>query len=212
MKDIQNILLAGVGGQGIVSLGHLILQSAINSGYKVKGAETHGLSQRGGTVVFHARIGDVMGPLISKGEADFLISLELAETARYIEYLKPNGTLIMSTRTIYPNILQIINKKYPKLEEIYDVVSKRAKTVYVIPTESMALEIGSARAENLILLGALIKLNPIFDYGIVEDAVAKRWPKAKEVNLKALKAGYEYLEKSGGATLSHVLDKKEKTM
>ena len=210
-EKIQNILLAGVGGQGIVSLGHLILQSAINSGKKVKGAETHGLSQRGGTVVFHARIGDVMGPLIAKGEADYLVSLELAETVRYVEYLKPNGTLLMSSRTIHPNILQIIGKKYPRLEEIYEVVSKRANKVYVIPTEPMALEIGSARAENLILLGALIKLNPILDYDIVADAVAKRWPKAKEVNLKALKAGYEYLEKTSGATLKETLTKRDTT-
>ncbi len=188
----MNILLAGVGGQGIVSLGHVILQSAMKVGMGAKGAETHGLSQRGGSVVFHARIGDFLGPLIAKGQADVLMSLEVAETVRYIDFLSSNGTVIMSTRTISPSILIQIGKKYPQLEEIYQEVSSKARNVYVVPTEPMALTLGAPKAENLILLGVLMKVQPFVEYEVVEEVIANRWPRAKEVNLQALKAGYEY--------------------
>ncbi len=204
----MNILLAGVGGQGIVSLGHVILQSAMKAGLGAKGAETHGLSQRGGSVVFHARVGDFLGPLIAKGQADALLSLEVAETIRYLDFLRKDGIAIMSTRTISPNILIQIGKKYPQLEEIYQEVSAKASNVYVVPTEPMALKIGAPKAENLILLGVLLKVRPFVDYEIVEEVIAQRWPRAKEANLQALKAGYEYPDDSQGKDLAEILSEK----
>ncbi len=189
---MRQIVIGGVGGQGIVSLGHVILQAAIKMGYNVRGVETHGLAQRGGSVVFHVRIGDFRGALVPHNGADILVSLEVAETLRYLPYLKPKGTIIMSTRVIEPDILLKIDKKYPKLEQIYQSLKKKAKNIIAVPTEAIARKIGNPRAENLIALGTLVGYDSFLDEDVVKNVISQRWPRFKEENLEAFNEGLTY--------------------
>ena len=185
----KNIMIVGVGGQGSLLasklLGHLLLEE----GYDVKVSEVHGMSQRGGSVVTYVRFGEkVYSPIIDKGEADVIVSFEKLEAARYAEYLKPGGRIVVNTQQIDPMPVITGAAEYPAgvLEEM---VAAGAK-VDAIDALSLAEEAGSSKAANIVLMARVAKYFDIpYEKWIaaIEKTVA---PKFAELNKKAFALGY----------------------
>ena len=183
----HNIILAGVGGQGILSIAAVLDFAALKNHLYVKQAEVHGISQRGGAVESHLRISDkpIFSDLIAKGSADIILSVELMESLRYISFLAPDGWIVTST-TVEKNI-----PNYPDISEITATIQKLPHHK-LIDSETLARNAGSARAENMVMLGAISHLVdiPLKD---LEDGIrflfAKKDAKIIETNLAALEAG-----------------------
>ena len=186
--ETKNIMIVGVGGQGSLLasklLGHLLMEQ----GYDVKVSEVHGMSQRGGSVVTYVRYGDkVNSPVIDKGEADYIVSFELLEAARWTEYLKPGGRLITNTQQINPMPVITGAAAYPQnLEE-----SIRGLGIDLDAFDALALaeEAGSSKAVNIVLMG---RISRQFDFSEAEwlEAIEQSVPpKFLEMNKKAFEAG-----------------------
>jgi indolepyruvate ferredoxin oxidoreductase, beta subunit len=196
------IHIAGVGGQGIISTGRLLLEAGLAEGKQVRGNETHGMSQRGGSVVFQVRIGDYKGVLIPEGEADILISTEPMEVVRYINMLKPGGLAILNTHRVVPAIINITKQKYPELEVLYDDIFKKTDRVLIIPAKHIAEEIKNEAGQNLILLGALVEMSDLINKEILRAKIKEKWPKVAERNLQAFDKGIEYAQKAKAEKLT----------
>ena len=194
-----NILLAGVGGQGLMLMSGVIGEACVDSNLKVVTSEQHGLAQRSGSISAHIRIGDVYSPLIPYGSADMIISMEAMEALRNIEYLKPGGTVITSSRLLHPVIetSTIVNKRsenlpYVTLEQITEQIGKVTENIKILDAQELAKEAGNPRTENTILLGAASATEnfPIPREAIIK-AIRKTVPERTiEVNLKAYELGY----------------------
>ncbi len=195
MNEKLNIIITGIGGQGTVSIGHILGKIFTEVGYAVVAAETHGMSQRGGSVVFHLRVGKNFGPIIPKGQADIVISGEPMEALRVIDYLKPNGIVISNTHGILSPVAANLGQKYPDVDKIFDTIREWPAELHIIDTGALAEKLGLSQGENLILMGAFLKLGLIpLDKEYVEDMIKARWPKFAESNMKALYAGYEAID------------------
>ena len=186
--ETKNIMIVGVGGQGSLLasklLGHLLMEQ----GYDVKVSEVHGMSQRGGSVVTYVRYGDkVYSPVIDKGEAHCIVSFELLEAARWLEYLRPDGQIVTSTQQIDPMPVITGAAEYPT-----DLVAKmRAAGAKVDALDCLALaeEAGSSKAVNLVLMG---RLSHYFDFpeAAWQEAIEACVPlKFLELNKKAFALG-----------------------
>ncbi|MEB3774044.1 MAG: 2-oxoacid:acceptor oxidoreductase family protein [Desulfurococcales archaeon] len=145
-----NIVLAGVGGQGIITSARILADAVLASGGNVLVAETHGLSQRGGSVVVHVRVGDVEAPLIPPGMGDLLIGLEAIEAARYVNLLKPGSPITVNAEVQPPPLPKIT---VPSLDKIIKALGEAGYTVYSIPATTEASKLGDARSMNTLLLG-----------------------------------------------------------
>lgn len=189
-----DIILAGVGGQGILSIAAVIGEAALEDGLYMKQAEVHGMSQRGGDVQSNLRISDrpVASDLIALGQADLIISLEPMESLRYLPYLKKDGWLVTNSEPF----INIPN--YPEIEKVQAELDKLPHKV-VLDVESVAKEAGSARSANIVMLGAAAPFIHI-EYSKLEDGIRRIFGRKGEdivnMNLKALKAGYD-LAKAG---------------
>lgn len=149
-KPVFNILMVGVGGQGIITASDILTLAAVYSGYDAKKSEVHGMSQRGGSVFSHIRFGEkVHSPVISKGEADILFSLEEMETLRWLEYANPESIVIATSTRIPPAEM----KEYPL--EIDDELKKRCRNLVLLDPEILKREIGNVKFLNVALLGLL---------------------------------------------------------
>jgi indolepyruvate ferredoxin oxidoreductase beta subunit len=188
MKMTKNVMIVGVGGQGSLLasklLGHILLQE----GYDVKVSEVHGMSQRGGSVVTYVRFGEkVYSPIIDKGEADFIISFEQLEAARYLEYLKPDGRIVTNIQQIDPMPVIIGAAAYP--EDLIGKMKAKGVNVDAMDCLSLAEEAGSSKAVNIVLMG---RLSRYFDFTAEqwEQAIRDLVPaKFEELNLKAFALG-----------------------
>lgn len=150
----KNIMIVGVGGQGSVLASKLLGHLLTSQGYDVKVSEVHGMSQRGGSVVTYVRYGDkVYSPVIDKGQADFIVSFELLEAARWLEYLSPNGQIVTSTQQIDPMPVLTGAMHYP--ENLLDEIRKTGAKVDALDCLKLADMAGSSKAVNLVLLGRL---------------------------------------------------------
>ena len=150
----KNIMIVGVGGQGSLLASKLLGQLLIQEGYDVKVSEVHGMSQRGGSVVTYVRFGDkVYSPVIDKGEADFIVSFELLEAARWTEYLKPNGKIIVNTQQINPMPVISGMAQYP--EQLAEKLQQAGADTDAFDALSLAVQAGSTKAVNLVLMGRL---------------------------------------------------------
>jgi indolepyruvate ferredoxin oxidoreductase beta subunit len=183
----QDIILAGVGGQGILSIAFVIDSAALREGLKVKQAEVHGMSQRGGAVQSHLRLssGRIFSDLIPKGEADIILSVEPLESLRYLQYLNRQGRIVTSS-TPYINI-----PDYPEVSRILSEIQKIEKSV-VIDSEKLAKEAGSSKAQNMVMLGAasnylMLKQEHLLEY--IEVLFKPRGENMVKVNLKAFELG-----------------------
>ncbi|MDY0027088.1 MAG: indolepyruvate oxidoreductase subunit beta [Lentimicrobium sp.] len=182
-----DIILAGVGGQGILSIAAIIGTAAINKGLYLKQAEVHGMSQRGGDVQSNLRIADypIASDLIPEGKADMIISVEPMESLRYLPMLSPDGWLVTNTKP-YINI-----NNYPEMDELLAEIERQPRYI-AIDADEMAKELGSARSANMVILGAASPYLGI-EYEALKDAIKSIFGRKSEeivkVNLQALEAG-----------------------
>lgn len=186
--ETKNIMIVGVGGQGSLLasklLGHLLLQQ----GYDVKVSEVHGMSQRGGSVVTYVRYGDrVASPIIDKGEADYIVSFELLEAARWLPFLKPDGQIVTSTQQIDPMPVIIGAAEYPT--ELVEKMRSTGVKVDAMDCLALANEAGSSKAVNLVLMGRLSHYFDLPDEAWQEAIAAVVPPKFLELNKKAFALG-----------------------
>ncbi len=186
----KNIMIVGVGGQGSLLASKLLGQILLSAGYDVKVSEVHGMSQRGGSVVTYVRFGDkVYSPVIDKGEADYIVSFELLEAARYVEYLKPEGHIVVNTQQIDPMPVITGNAAYPK--NLVEKMKASGAQVDAFDALKIANEAGSSKAVNIALMG---KLSKRFEFTEEQwlDALEKCVPeKFIELNKKAFKLARE---------------------
>ena len=184
----KNIMIVGVGGQGTLLASKLLGRLLLKRGYDVKVSEVHGMSQRGGSVVTYVRYGEkVYSPVVDKGEADFIISFEMLEAARWVEYLKKGGTIVTNTQQINPMPVITGTAEYP--ENLSTKIAEKGINIEAFDALSLAEEAGTSKAVNLVLLGRISKY---FDFTDEEwmDAIEKSVPaKFLELNKKAFSLG-----------------------
>ena len=186
----RDIILAGVGGQGILSIATVIGAAALNEGLYLKQAEVHGMSQRGGDVQSNLRLSSdpIYSDLISKGGADIIISLEPMEALRYLPYLKPEGWIVSSSKP-FVNI-----PNYPDIEEVLSHIKNLPNHV-LLDVDTLAKEAGApAQAANMVLLGAAIPMLGI-DHDTIIDGVKRIFARKGDTivasNVAAIEAGYK---------------------
>lgn len=190
----KDFILAGVGGQGILSISAIIGTAAVNNGLFLKQAEVHGMSQRGGDVHSNLRISDkeIASDLIPEGQADMIISVEPMESLRYLPMLAPNGWLITNT-TPHINI-----PEYPELDDILAEIEKVPNHV-TIEADTIAKDLGSKRSANMVILGAAALFLGL-EYDDLKNAISQIFKRKGQdvidINLKALQAGYEFSQKA----------------
>lgn len=194
MNNTKNIVLAGVGGQGTILAAKMLTLGLMEEGFDVKMSEIHGMSQRGGDVTSQVRYSEdkVFSPVIEKGTADIVIAFEEMEALRNLDYLKPEGTVVVNRERIPSMTVLVGAEKYP--EDVLSEIEKAAAKTITLDATGMAKELGNGKAANVILLGALIKAMNLTDINwekIVEDNVKKEFI---DLNIKALKKGMEAVE------------------
>ena len=173
--ETKNIMIVGVGGQGSLLASKLLGHLLLSQGYDVKVSEVHGMSQRGGSVVTYVRYGDkVYSPVIDKGEADFIVSFEILEAARWLPFLKKDGQIVTNTQQIDPMPVITGAAEYP--EGLVAKLKETGAKVDALDCLSLAEQAGSSKAVNIVLLG---RLSHYFD--LPEDA----WMKSLEANVPA---------------------------
>lgn len=188
MSDVKSILFVGVGGQGTILASKLLTEGLMKHGYDVKMSEVHGMAQRGGSVTTQVRFGKkVYSPLIEKGDADAIVSFEKSEAARYVSYLKKGGHLIVNDYEIQPVTVMIGNDKYP--ENLNEKLSTLVENTVIVDAAKIAEELGNIKAQNVVLLGALIKALELENINWNEAIESIIPSKAIEINKKALSAG-----------------------
>jgi indolepyruvate ferredoxin oxidoreductase, beta subunit len=183
----QDIILAGVGGQGILSIAYVIDNAALAEGMSFKQAEVHGMAQRGGAVQSHMRLSHeaIWSDLIPKGAADMILSIEPLEAVRYLDCLKPDGVIVTSS-TPFVNI-----PDYPPLDDILAEIRK-AGTHVIVDSEKIAREAGTTKAQNMVMLGAASKHLILKEESLrrfVEALFKSRGENIVQANLKAFDLG-----------------------
>jgi indolepyruvate ferredoxin oxidoreductase, beta subunit len=189
-NNVTNILLSGVGGQGAILASNILAHVFVQAGYDVKKSEVHGMSQRGGDVTTHFRYGDkVYSPLIKYGDVDFLLSFELLEALRYINYCKDSAKIVLNNQKIYPPSVNLGQATYP--EDIPGVFMKYFKNnVHMINGQDIALKMGNAQAANVVLVGAFSRFFPEIKEEMWINALTDLLPKKiHELNIAAFKEG-----------------------
>jgi indolepyruvate ferredoxin oxidoreductase, beta subunit len=205
-----NLIVAGVGGQGSILASHIIAEAAIMGAAagapgagpaNVRVGETFGAAMRGGAVASHVRLGDVHGPLVGKGQADMILALEPLEGLRIgVEYAKSGGVAILNTDPFHPVDVKIGAARYPAVAEIADALKRLGAVVTIIDATALALEAGTAKAMNVVMLGAAFAtgLLPFGEQTMIE-AIRERVPqKFLDVNLKAFALGRQAYQAAQG--------------
>lgn len=189
-----DVILAGVGGQGVLSVASIIAHAAMSEGFEVRQSEVHGMAQRGGQVLAHMRISDkkIAGDLVPRGGADMIIAMEPLEGLRYISYLKSDGILVTAAESF------INMSNYPDINEIHSSV-KRLPKWRLIQTAALAKEAGLAKAANTVMIGAASCFLPVKGAvleKIIADTFAKKDANVVQANTKAFKLGQEACKKA----------------
>ena len=188
---ITSVMIVGVGGQGSLLASKVLGRAAMDKGYDVKVSEVHGMSQRGGSVVTYVRCGDkVNSPIIDKGEADYIISFELLEAARYVQFLKPGGQIVTNSQQIDPMPVIAGTMEYP--EGLVEKMEAAGAKVDALDALSIATEAGSSKAANIVLMGRFSKyVSEISKEEWLEAIKACVPAKFLEMNLNAFEKGIE---------------------
>ncbi len=187
-KKVSDILIVGVGGQGTLLTSRILADVAVQMGYDVKVSEVHGMAQRGGSVVTQVRYGEkVYSPIIKKGDADILLAFEKLEAARWLDYLKPNGMVIINDERVDPLPVMSGRVKYP--EDIVDKIRNLIPNTRLINATEIASQCGNTRAANVVLVGVLAAVAglPVKEMGNAIRALVPE--KAIDINLKAFAEG-----------------------
>jgi indolepyruvate ferredoxin oxidoreductase beta subunit len=189
----QDIILAGVGGQGILSIAYVIDNAALKEGLSFKQAEVHGMAQRGGAVESHMRLSDrvIFSDLIPKGAADMILSVEPLESIRYFDYLSPDGIVVTSSSP-FVNI-----PNYPELDEVLEKVRSVPRNI-IVDSAKLAQEAGFARAQNMVMLGAasahlILEEESLRQF--IRELFNPRGEKVVDINLKAFQLGRDAAQK-----------------
>ncbi len=189
--DTKNIMIVGVGGQGSLLASKLLGHLLLSQGYDVKVSEVHGMSQRGGSVVTYVRYGEtVCSPVIDEGQADFIVSFELLEAARWLPYLKKDGVIVTNTQQIDPMPVITGAAEYP--ENLVDSLKKAGAKVDALDCLTLAEQAGSAKAVNIVLLGRLSHYFDLSDEVWMKSLEANVPAKFLEMNKKAFELGKNY--------------------
>jgi indolepyruvate ferredoxin oxidoreductase, beta subunit len=190
-NDVINILVCGVGGQGVMTASEILARTAISLGYDTKKTEVSGMSQRGGVVTSHVRFGEkIMSPSIPAGEADILLGFEPAEAMRAIGQLRPGGVALVNTMRIVPPIVSVGIFDYP--EDPISEIRKRDCKVYDFDAGKIARELGEMRLGNTVMLGAVADHLPFEAKFLLEQMIARfkaRKPELVALNEQAFDAG-----------------------
>lgn len=189
LKENINILIVGVGGQGTLFAGKIIGRVAEQSGLDVKQSEVHGMAQRGGSVVTYVRLGShIVSPLIEKGEADLIVSFEQLEALRWIDYLKPDGLVIVNEQKISPVPVLLGSAQYP--EDVLQRLRAAGISLVKIQAAEMAQKSGNPKAVNIVLMGQLARYLPI-DRAVWQQAINEMSPGSTiSANQQAFEAGW----------------------
>ena len=194
---VANIFLSGVGGQGAILASNILAEVFLNAGYDVKKAEVHGMAQRGGDVTTHFRFGKkVYSPLIKQGDVDFLLSFELLEAIRYINWVKPEGRVIINNQTVFPPAVNLGLMEYPK--DVVKTFKKYFKdNLHMIDGQNIAKNLGNLQAANVVLVGAFSSFFPEFkDEQFVEAIKSLLAPKLHDLNVRAFYEGKKAMEQN----------------
>jgi indolepyruvate ferredoxin oxidoreductase beta subunit len=186
----MDLLVTGVGGQGVVLASDIIGEIAIAAGYDVKKTDTLGMAQRGGSVVSHVRMADkVWSPLIKEGTADLLLSFEELEAARWGHYLRPGGIAIVNVYEQPPASVSLGQEKYPSQDEIAAVLKRQTDRVYFVDGTAQAQKLGNIRTLNLFMLGCLAAFAPL-EIKTWRESIARFLPeRIRDINLIAFEKG-----------------------
>jgi indolepyruvate ferredoxin oxidoreductase beta subunit len=190
MSGSYDILIVGIGGQGTILASNILGEACLIEGRNVKGAESHGMAQRGGSVESHIRIDGMFGPLIPPGGADLLISFDLLEALRYSHYLKNGGNMVVNRHLVLPTIVFTQNLPAPTPDEIIEELKKH--TLCLFDADKIAEDAGSPLSQNVVMLGAASPSIPLKPESLL-DAVKRLVPKKTiDINLKAFELGRKY--------------------
>ncbi len=197
----RDVVIAGVGGQGILTVAVLIVNAAMRDGLNVRQAEIHGMSQRGGAVEAHVRLSDqpLFSDIVPKGRADVILATEPLEALRHIEYLAEDGVVITNTAPV-KNI-----SNYPPEEHVMAMLRGCRRRVCVIAGPEVAREAGSVRAQNVALVGAATTFLGVSEESlrsVVEEAFARKGGRLADVNLRALSLGAARVRELNGARVA----------
>lgn len=188
MNMVKNIMIVGVGGQGALLASKTLGKVLLDAGYDVKVSEVHGMSQRGGSVVTYVRYGDkVYSPIIDKGEADFIVSFEMLEAARYVDYLKKDGQIVVNTQQIDPMPVITGAAKYP--ENLEKTMQAAGIKVDAVDCLSLAEQAGTAKSVNIVLMGRLSRYMDFAEEAWIKAIEKLVKPQFLEMNKKAFVLG-----------------------
>jgi indolepyruvate ferredoxin oxidoreductase beta subunit len=189
MKRSFDILMVGIGGQGTILASNILGEACLREGRSVKGAETHGMAQRGGSVESHIRIDGKFGPLIAPGQADLLLSFDLLEALRYSHYLKEGGMMVVNRHLVLPTSVYMQDLEAPSEEGIVKALGKY--NLCLLDADRLAQEAGSPLSQNVVMLGAASRMMPLKKESLLES-VKKLVPKKTiEINVRAFEMGME---------------------
>ncbi len=187
-NPVLNIVMSGVGGQGVLVASDILTMAALNAGLDTKKSEVHGMAQRGGSVVSQIRIGEkIYSPLIAKGSADILIAFEKLEAVRYLEMLKPGGVVVVNDQQITPLTVYFANIPYP--EDVEAICRRRADQFFAVEGIQLAEELGNTRVLNTVMLGALSAFLDIKKTDWIKAIEQRVPPKTIPLNIKAFEEG-----------------------
>ncbi len=189
MNEVKSVLIVGVGGQGTLLASRLLGNAMLRAGYDVKVSEVHGMSQRGGSVVTYVRYGkEVASPIIEEGGADYILAFEQLEAARFLPWLKPDGTIIVNTQCIDPMPVITGAAQYP--ENLIAKMEEKGVDVVAADALSLAEQAGSVKAVNVVLIGVMAKRMSLSKEDWMETIRATVPQKFIDMNLKAFELGY----------------------
>lgn len=191
MRGKIDILMTGVGGQGVIMASDILSSAALASAYDVKKTDSLGMAQRGGSVISHVRLGEkVFSPLIPSRAADFLVSYERLEAVRSSVMLGRGGIAIVDTAAVLPLSVTVGAYHYPTIAEVRELLSGIAQHVYLLPAAEMASGLGNARAASVLCLGFLSAFLDISEERWLDTIQTYLPPRLHEVNLAAFNAGF----------------------
>ena len=191
-QSATNILVSGVGGQGVILASDIMSEVFMEAGYDVKKSEVHGMAMRGGIVTSHFRFGKkVYSPLIKEGEVDILFAFEQLEGLRWINYLRPTGKIVMNDHKVNPPAVNLGEMEYPK--GIPEIVRSRIKNFYLVKGTEIALQLGDVRAANVVLLGAISKFFEVNGDLWLKTILNYLPAKVHELNRNAFSAGRDQI-------------------
>jgi indolepyruvate ferredoxin oxidoreductase beta subunit len=189
-----DIVIVGVGGQGVILISDVLGRAAVAAVLPVRGAETHGMAQRGGSVINHTRLGCRFSPMVPSGGADVLLALEPAEALRFGHYLSQDGVALINTQPVLPVSVTAGKFDYPCLEDLIAPLRRICKDVKPIDATGLAAKAGTALAMNVVMLGALSKYIPIKEELLLKALGEVVPPKFLDVNRRAFQIGKAEVE------------------